>query len=301
MTTRFHAVLTAAGIFIAGIANADPIRWESAETVRDGVKLAKFERTEPQLMKIAAMRIDLTLKGLSFTGTPRDPDWGKPMPDCTNRIIRTLRVSTAEFIRNARTPKEAGGRGLDMIVAANSAPWSPWTTPFTHKYGDPSGLNISDGIVISDHHLKAGAIFVVWKNGTIDIVSAIPEARYPEVLLAHSGFDILLKNGKEVFGKRGGDLHPRIAYGLSADRHYLYLITVDGRQPERSLGASYADLAALMRDAGAVDAINMDGGGSTTLIYWDEEEDEPVICNYPVKGGAIRRNGMNMGIYVKRD
>ena len=195
MTRGFHAVLTAAGILIAGVAVAEPIRWESVETVREGVKLAKLEKTEPQLMKISAMRIDLTLKGLSFTGTPRDPDWGKPMPDCTNRIIRTLRVPTAEFIRNARMPKEAGGRGLDMIVAANSAPWSPWTTPFTHKYGDPSGLNISDGIVVSDHHLKAGAIFVVWKNGKIVIVSAIPEARYPEVLLAHTGFDSLMKDG----------------------------------------------------------------------------------------------------------
>ena len=301
MKKMVYALLVLAGIFAAARLNADPVDWEKVETVREGVKLAKLDVTDPRLMTIAIMRIDLTQKGLTFTGTPRDPDWGKPMPDWTNKVIRTLRVQTADFIRNARAPREEGGLGLKMIVAANSAPWAPWVPPYTHRYGDPTGLNITDGIVISDHHVKAGAIFVVWKNGRPDIVSNIPEARYPEVWLAHSGFDILMKNGKETFGKRGGDLHPRIAYGLSADRHYLYILTVDGRQPERSLGANYSDLAKLMRDAGAADAINMDGGGSTTLIFWDDQQDAPVTCNYPVKGGAIRRNGMNMGIYLKEN
>lgn len=57
--------------------------------------------------------------------------------------------------------------------------------------------------------------------------------------------------------------HPRTAVGVTADRHLL-LVAVDGRQAA-SKGMSLPELAALMKRLGAVHAINLDGGGSTTL------------------------------------
>lgn len=57
--------------------------------------------------------------------------------------------------------------------------------------------------------------------------------------------------------------HPRTAVGLTADNKLL-LVTVDGRQMI-SGGISLSDLATLMIRLGAVTAINLDGGGSTTL------------------------------------
>jgi exopolysaccharide biosynthesis protein len=59
--------------------------------------------------------------------------------------------------------------------------------------------------------------------------------------------------------------HPRTAVGICADGRIL-LVTVDGRQPERSVGMTIAELADLLREMGAVEAINMDGGGSTTMV-----------------------------------
>ncbi len=58
--------------------------------------------------------------------------------------------------------------------------------------------------------------------------------------------------------------HPRTAIGVRADGRIL-LVTVDGRQPERSVGMTIAELTALLLELGAVDAVNMDGGGSTTM------------------------------------
>lgn len=58
--------------------------------------------------------------------------------------------------------------------------------------------------------------------------------------------------------------HPRTAAGVRADGRIL-LVTVDGRQPELSVGMTIAELAALLIELGAVEAINMDGGGSTTM------------------------------------
>jgi len=59
--------------------------------------------------------------------------------------------------------------------------------------------------------------------------------------------------------------HPRTAVGVRADGRIL-LVAVDGRQPELSVGMTIAELASLLRELGAVEAVNMDGGGSTTMV-----------------------------------
>lgn len=59
--------------------------------------------------------------------------------------------------------------------------------------------------------------------------------------------------------------HPRTAVGVRADGRIL-LVTVDGRQPELSVGMTIAELASLLIELGAVEAVNMDGGGSTAMV-----------------------------------
>jgi Phosphodiester glycosidase/SPOR domain len=56
--------------------------------------------------------------------------------------------------------------------------------------------------------------------------------------------------------------NPRTAVGVMNDGTLLF-VTVDGRNPTHSVGASIPELTTLMRDLGAVDAMNLDGGGST--------------------------------------
>jgi len=59
--------------------------------------------------------------------------------------------------------------------------------------------------------------------------------------------------------------HPRTAVGVRADGRVL-LVTVDGRQPELSVGMTIAELASLLIELGAAEAVNMDGGGSTAMV-----------------------------------
>jgi hypothetical protein len=81
----------------------------------------------------------------------------------------------------------------------------------------------------------------------------------------------LIVNGKiDVDGQEQGfdegfisDPNPRTAVGVTQDGKLL-LVTVDGRQ-DLSKGVSLADLAKIMLRIGAVNAINLDGGGSTTM------------------------------------
>jgi hypothetical protein len=60
------------------------------------------------------------------------------------------------------------------------------------------------------------------------------------------------------------DRQPRTALGVTADGHML-LVVVDGRQPGYSVGMTLQELADLMQSLGAVNAINLDGGGSSTM------------------------------------
>lgn len=110
---------------------------------------------------------------------------------------------------------------------------------------------------------------------------------WSQVQQAVGGRPVILKGGREhidlAYEKVGKSfsttLHPRSAVGVTADGK-LMLVSVDGRQ-SISRGISLPDLAALMKRLGAVDAVNLDGGGSTTMSY------RGMVINSP-SGGDLR-------------
>jgi hypothetical protein len=73
---------------------------------------------------------------------------------------------------------------------------------------------------------------------------------------------------------------PRSAAGHSADGHRMYLVTVDGRQSD-SIGATLSELSALLGQLGATDAVNLDGGGSSTLVHRAPGAGAVTIVNDP--------------------
>lgn len=76
---------------------------------------------------------------------------------------------------------------------------------------------------------------------------------------------IALKHLEEGFGKSFSTTrHPRTAAGVTKDGSLL-LLTVDGRQPFLSRGASLTETAALLLKFGAVNGVNLDGGGSSAM------------------------------------
>jgi hypothetical protein len=76
--------------------------------------------------------------------------------------------------------------------------------------------------------------------------------------------------------------HPRTLAGVRADGKLL-LVTVDGRRPGWSTGMTLTEAARLMRSLGARDALNLDGGGSTTMTVRGE------VVNRPSDPGGERR------------
>ena len=129
------------------------------------------------------------------------------------------------------------------------------------------------GIVVSEG---------VWRNGGKDashqvigfdkqdrlIVGTMTgqEAIDAEIRDAVAWGPVLIVNGEAMeVGASGGGLNPRTAIGQRADGAILLLV-IDGRQTN-SLGASYADLIEIMLEYGAVNAANLDGGTSSSMVY----------------------------------
>lgn len=78
-------------------------------------------------------------------------------------------------------------------------------------------------------------------------------------------------------GPNPGDTHPRTIVGVAADGD-LMMMTIDGRTPAGA-GASYPQAAAWAASWGMVDAMNADGGGSTTM--WIDGATLSGVVNYP--------------------
>ena len=75
--------------------------------------------------------------------------------------------------------------------------------------------------------------------------------------------------------------HPRTAVGINASGTQLTLLVVDGRQPELSIGMTLAELSAEMIRQGCAAAINLDGGGSTTLVVRNPQSKKLEVLNSP--------------------
>jgi uncharacterized protein YigE (DUF2233 family) len=75
--------------------------------------------------------------------------------------------------------------------------------------------------------------------------------------------------------------HPRTAAGYSQDKNTLFLVVVDGRQTGHSIGIDLYDLAKFMKKLGCHEAINLDGGGSSSMAVRGETVNKPSDSSGP--------------------
>jgi hypothetical protein len=105
-------------------------------------------------------------------------------------------------------------------------------------------------------------------------------------------------DGQEVWSGTDWSDHPRTALGVATDGTVM-LLTVDGRTSAGD-GITTPSLADLMLDLGAEDAINLDGGGSTTM--WVENCWLNGVVNFPSDNGSADHDGgrtVASGLYLR--
>lgn len=232
-----------------------------------------------------AIRVDLKAPGISIVGT---------------------RHAGSKATISETVSKFAEERGVQ--IAVNASFFSPCCAK-TQEEKSVRGLLITDGKVISrlsaaDAKRGFDAALLVTKGNKVTIGRIAPDANLPNIYTAVSGSDWLVQNGEldpdfpvppsEDQTKRG--TAPRTAVGVSKDGRFLYLAVIDGRDRAYSMGTTLRETAYVMLALGSHNALNLDGGGSSTLVEQDTTG-KIVVVNRP-SGKSERFDADALGIHA---
>jgi exopolysaccharide biosynthesis protein len=281
-TLRFLALWLAS----AGLWAADTV------TARfPGVTHLYRAETAPRDLHIHIVRIDLRAPGISFKLTP--PGGAR----------ETIRQTTLEFLR------QEGAQ-----IAVNAHFFLPHPSPEPEAW--LIGFAASEGKVYSDFERPAQSYALVAHAPALAIdrqnrAAIVRRGGKPEVEVwtAVSGSAQIVTGGVKTIPRyETGELTPggpggysdakswydalaaRTAIGLSRDRRTLYLFTVDARGG--SAGMKVGEVAEMLIAEGVYDALNLDGGGSTTLAMEGE------IVNVPADGPRGRAVASSLAVFA---
>ena len=162
----------------------------------------------------------------------------------------------------------AGGREL-VLERDGDTPWLPvcasrTITAKVREVREGGDVPLDARTLVLSLGAKLAPTLPAGQSGAVLRLSFESEPDLAGVETAVGGGPILLSHGEIAdFGKGPQPRHPRTALGWN-DTHY-FLVVVDGRQKGLSAGMTFPELADLARRLGCTEAINLDGGGSSTL------------------------------------
>jgi exopolysaccharide biosynthesis protein len=240
-----------------------PARTDREQILFSGIAYKRDARSSPRPVMMHIVTIDLKTAGLKVLVTPNIP-----------KNART----TSDFLREFK---------LNLAINANyftpfheRTPWDYY--PRKGDRAEPMGAAISNGDRYSLPQSKWPALCISQQN----IAKIIPEGTCPQhTLNAVAGREVLVIDGKptaEVFDPHDEKPYPRVAVGVDRRGEKLWLIAIDGKQPLYSEGVTKAELAKICAELGVDRAINLDGGGSTTLVMATSNGTK--VLNAPIQG-----------------
>ncbi|MEO3804514.1 phosphodiester glycosidase family protein [Nonomuraea sp. B1E8] len=122
-----------------------------------------------------------------------------------------------------------------------------------------------------------------------------------KVKAAVSGRQLIVADGKPLeLPPENNTPEPRTAVGFSADGTKMWLVAVDGRQPEFSRGIGLDELAEMMAGLGAHSALNLDGGGSTTLVVREPGQKQVDLVNRPSDAAGTRPVPTGLAMFLPK-
>ena len=165
-----------------------------------------------------------------------------------------------------------------------------------------SGYVIRNGVVYRNQGSN-GEDMVISKDGTLSFISesdtttdSLIQKQAWQVL---SFGPVLVENGQIAVTENDEvgmamASNPRTAIGTVAKNHYLFVVS-DGRTSE-SAGLSLYELANFMKSLGATNVYNLDGGGSSTMVFQGE-----VVNNPTTNGNKISERAVSDILYIGKN
>ncbi|MBM7489251.1 hypothetical protein JOD64_000473 [Micromonospora luteifusca] len=160
-----------------------------------------------------------------------------------------------------------------------------------------SGVIPADTQVLVGRDRGADALDDLAVGDQVRVQEKLASAGKPKLTFAVGGAPIL-RDGEPLAGLDTKTSAVRSSAGVSPDGRIVYLVALAGRAPA-SAGFTIAELADLMRSLGADAAVNLDGGGSSTVAVREPGQAAATARNSPSDGGErLVANGI--GIFVGR-
>ncbi len=215
------------------------------------------------------------------------PKNGKVYPiDAVNDIHRANSIVLHTSFSDTAT--NFSGPGMTFLLGLAGSSWSVGDTlrmavtrngvsDLMHIAKDQAVLWIGSGpdVWSAREDVKAGDTVLVY-------LGTQPPARHVRTMVGGAG--MILANGKAVSDSINvrektsiaflKARHPRTFVGFDKDSTRLFLCVVDGRQ-ERSIGMNFQEMADFLLSIGVWNAVNLDGGGSTTMVIHDKIVNSP--------------------------
>jgi hypothetical protein len=251
------------------------------EQIFRGVYLTHLNLTSPRPNSIYIARIDLRESGISFFVTP-------PLKTPGFNNSETRLETTLDFARESGVQVAVNANFFYDLNGGNYEPGDP---------ADNRGLSSSSGIKYSEPDGLPS--LVIGSDNSAAIVGA--NTTLPPVYNGVGGLTTVMLGGLPAVcsESRCISANPRTMAGVSEDGRFLYLLIIDGRQPGVSEGMTLGEAAGLLREKGAYSALELDGGGSSTLVISDPD---PRVVNMPVgignRPGTLRPVSNNLGVYA---
>ncbi len=238
---------------------------DTTKQVFDGVTMITRTTSAPANV-IHILEVDMTKPGVSLGGTAS-----------SSRKQRTSSFATAAGAAAAINGDlfSYATYATTGLAAGGHARWAD-----TRDDNFSANIAFSDGARVEIHDASETLAFDAgWMRG---VVSGHPQ-------LVKAGVKLATNPSSPACPTR----NPRTAVGLSQDGKTVFLVVVDGRTTA-SVGMTCTELATLMKGLGAYQAINLDGGGSTTMYLKGTG-----IVNRP-SDGAERVVGNHLAVYAPK-
>lgn len=242
------------------------------------------------LMVANILRIDLQNPGVRLLSTPRIDNYVANERETAGRTV-------SRFLETNQVQVAING-----TFFSPSDYYLPDGTPMTIR-----GLAISEGTLVSSRIDESPVLLVDALNHARIVATNSPAAGTADVYTAITGDYPLVVNGVNIgrsYLNTGGFVHepnPRTAAGLSQDRRFLYFLAIDGRQPGYSDGAYDYETGAWLKWVGAYDGLNLDGGGSTTMVMQNSLGRATRLnrSSAVADSGKERTVGSHLGVFAK--
>lgn len=158
-------------------------------------------------------------------------------------------------------------------------------TPFNRKTLEPVGIIIQDEVLLSPPE-KSYAALVIHNSNKVEIVQNQFDIKPENTKVAMGGFYTIIKDGKP-FGTYQDIKDSRTAIGISSKDNIMYILVVEGEFYCKSEGLSFAECGDILLKLKVDDAIQMDGGGSTSLCIAKRN-----VLSYK----SLRKTAINLSI-----